>query len=211
MALSSALCGADNGVDVAEWSRDHEDWLKKYLALNNGTPSHDTFGRVFRLLDAADLEPCFHPWIEHTAGACKGVIALEGKTLCGSRNGKNAVLLMIRLPPKTGCVWAKSARGGDDLLCNDLSNQDMIPFKTRMLARSLDDFGEWSQPAGEAFVDVLSGEVELFTEYYEPVRLSPGGSWYIDCRTGHHTISVCPENAEVLWVSTTNPRETQRI
>lgn len=64
---------------------------------------------------------------------------------------------------------------------------------------------------GGAFVDVLSGEVELFTEYYEPVRFSPGGSWYIDCRTGHHTISVCPENAEVLWVSTTNPRETQRI
>jgi transcriptional regulator with XRE-family HTH domain len=97
------------------------------------------------------------------------------------------------------------------LLCNDMSNKDMIPFKTRILARSFDDFEEWSQHTGEEFVYVLSGEIELFTEYYEPVRLCPGDSWYIDSRMGHRVISVSPENAEVLWVSTTNPRETQRI
>ena len=63
MALSSVLCGADNWVDVAEWSGDNEDWLKKYLILKNGTPSHDTFGRVFRLLDAGVFEQCFRNWI----------------------------------------------------------------------------------------------------------------------------------------------------
>jgi hypothetical protein len=49
MTLSAVLCGADNWVDVAEWASDNEDWLKKYLVLEQGTPSHDTFGRVFRL------------------------------------------------------------------------------------------------------------------------------------------------------------------
>jgi hypothetical protein len=95
MALSSVLCRADNWVDVAVWAGDNEDWLKKYHVLNNSTPSHDTFGRVFRVLDAAAFEQYFRCWIVNIAGAAKGVIALDGKTLCGSRNGKNTALHMV--------------------------------------------------------------------------------------------------------------------
>ncbi|CAN5213750.1 hypothetical protein BH10PSE16_BH10PSE16_19280 [soil metagenome] len=71
MTLSAMLCWADNWVDVAEWASDNEDWLKKYLVLENGTPSHDTFGRVFRLLDAAVFEQCFRRWIASIAVAVK--------------------------------------------------------------------------------------------------------------------------------------------
>lgn len=95
MTLSAVLCGADNWVDVAEWASDNEDWLKKYLVLEQGTPSHDTFGRVFRLLDAEVFEPCFRCWIQGIAGHVKGVIALDGKTLCGSRDGANTALHMV--------------------------------------------------------------------------------------------------------------------
>ncbi|MFZ3082655.1 helix-turn-helix domain-containing protein [Rhodoferax ferrireducens] len=97
------------------------------------------------------------------------------------------------------------------LLCNDMSNKDMIPFKTRILARSFDDFEDWSRHTGEEFVYVLAGDVELFTEFYEPVYLGPGDSWYIDSRMGHRVISVSAEDAEVLWVSTTHPRTTKKI
>jgi transcriptional regulator with XRE-family HTH domain len=97
------------------------------------------------------------------------------------------------------------------LLCNDLSNKDMIPFKTRVVARSFDAFDDWSRHVGEEFVYVLSGEIELFTEFYEPVRLGPGDSWYIDSRMGHRVISVSTEDAQVLWVSTTNPRVTHKL
>lgn len=97
------------------------------------------------------------------------------------------------------------------LLCNAMSNKDMIPFKTKILARSFDDFDDWSRHTGEEFVYVLSGEVEFFTEFYEPVRLKSGDALYIDSRMGHRIISVSPEIAEVLWVSTTNPRETTKI
>lgn len=79
MTLSAVLCGADNWVDVAEWASDNEDWLKKYLVLEEETPSHDTFGRVFRLLDAEVFEQCFRRWIRGIAGNVKGVIALDGK------------------------------------------------------------------------------------------------------------------------------------
>ena len=97
------------------------------------------------------------------------------------------------------------------LLCNDLTNKDMIPFRTRIVARSFDDFEEWSRHVGEEFVYVLTGEIELFTEFYEPVRLGPGDSWYIDSRMGHRVISVGADEAEVLWISTTNPRTIRTI
>lgn len=49
---------------------------------------------------------------------------------------------------------------------------------------------------------MLSGEVELYTEFYEPARLRAGESFYIDSRMGHRVISVSKEDALVLWVST---------
>lgn len=93
-----------------------------------------------------------------------------------------------------------------ELLCNDLSNKDMVPFRSKILARSFDDFDDWSRHVGEEFVYVLSGKVRLFTEFYEPVELGSGDSWYIDSRMGHRVISISKNDAEVLWVSTTHPR-----
>lgn len=134
MALSSVLCGADNWVDVAEWAGDNEDWLKKHLVLKNGTPSHDTFGRVFRLLDAAVFEQCFRNWIVDIAGAAKGVIALDGKTLCGSRDGKNTALHMVSaFATESGlCLGQEGTRGkgneimGIKTLLDTLSLKDCI-------------------------------------------------------------------------------------
>lgn len=81
MALCAVLCGADTWVDVAEWAEDNEIWLRRYLVLENGTPSHDTFGRVFRILDASIFEQCFRSWISGLVGVIDGVIALDGKTV----------------------------------------------------------------------------------------------------------------------------------
>ena len=84
MALCAVLCGADSWVDCAEWAEDNEAWLKRYLVLEHGTPSHDTFGRVFRLLDAQVFERCFREWIAGLIGVVAGVVAMDGKTACGS-------------------------------------------------------------------------------------------------------------------------------
>ena len=74
---------------------DNETWLRRYLALAQGTPSHDTFGRVFRVLDATIFEQCFRHWISGLVGAIDGVIAIDGKTVCGSRDGENTALHMV--------------------------------------------------------------------------------------------------------------------
>lgn len=95
MALCAVLCGADTWVDVAEWAEDNEPWLRRYLVLEQGTPSHDTFGRVFRILDAGAFEQCFRSWISGLVGVVDGVIALDGKTVCGSWDGENTALHMV--------------------------------------------------------------------------------------------------------------------
>ncbi len=95
MALCAVLCGADSWVDVAEWAEDNEAWLKRYLVLEHGTPSHDTFSRVFRLLDAKIFEACFREWIGSLVGVVAGVVAIDGKTACGSREGHNTALHTI--------------------------------------------------------------------------------------------------------------------
>jgi hypothetical protein len=60
IALCARSCAARRaGGNVAEWGEDNESWLRKYLELAHGTASHDTFSRVFRLLDAKVFEACF--------------------------------------------------------------------------------------------------------------------------------------------------------
>lgn len=88
------------------------------------------------------------------------------------------------------------------LLCTALSHKRMMPFHTRVKARSFDEFQDWSRHGGEEFVYVLEGEVELYTEFYEPARLKTGESFYIDSRMGHRVISLSKQDALVLWVST---------
>lgn len=88
------------------------------------------------------------------------------------------------------------------LLCTALSHKRMMPFHTRVKARSFDEFQDWSRHRGEEFVYVLEGEVQLYTEFYEPARLRAGESFYIDSRMGHRVISLSKDDAIVLWVST---------
>lgn len=113
MALCAVLCGSDTWVDVAEWSEDNESWLRRYLILLHGTPSHDTFGRVFRILDAKVFETCFRSWISELVGVIDGVIALDGKTVCGSRDGENTALHMVSaFATESGlCLGQEGTRG----------------------------------------------------------------------------------------------------
>ena len=81
IAICAVICGADGWVDVAAWGRAKEEWLRTFLALPNGIPSHDTFGRVFAMLSTEELEACFLSWIQTIAKTVKGVVAIDGKTL----------------------------------------------------------------------------------------------------------------------------------
>jgi predicted transposase YbfD/YdcC len=90
IALCAVLCGADTWVDVAEFGRSKEAWLRTFLALPNGIPSHDTFGRVFAALDPTAFETAFLGWVQALVGATAGqVVAIDGKTLRRSHDRSN--------------------------------------------------------------------------------------------------------------------------
>jgi predicted transposase YbfD/YdcC len=86
IAILAVICGADGWSDVELFGKSKKKWLRTFLALPNGIPSHDTFGRVFGLLDPQEFERSFMSWVktiqEITAGE---MIAIDGKQLRGSR------------------------------------------------------------------------------------------------------------------------------
>ena len=81
ITLMASICGADTWTDIAAFGRSKQDWLKTFLALPAGIPSHDTFGRVFALMNPARLQECFLSWVQAVHTATQGqVIAIDGKT-----------------------------------------------------------------------------------------------------------------------------------
>jgi predicted transposase YbfD/YdcC len=81
IALVASVCGAESCVDFAEFAEDRETLLREFLSLKNGLPSHDTFSRVFRLLDPAAFARTFEAFLDDLGSAGDGVLAIDGKTL----------------------------------------------------------------------------------------------------------------------------------
>lgn len=81
IALCTVLSGGETCADMALFGRVKQAFLKQFLTLPHGIPSHDTFSRVFRLLDPAQFRTCFVAFMQRFAEACEGVVALDGKTL----------------------------------------------------------------------------------------------------------------------------------
>jgi len=82
ITLLAVICGADEWTEIERFGQSKLDWLRTFLPLPHGVPSHDTFGRVFSRLDPGQLERCFQKWMQGLARRSGGaLIALDGKTL----------------------------------------------------------------------------------------------------------------------------------
>ena len=81
IALCTMLCGGEDCSDMALFGEAKEPFLRQFLRLRHGIPSHDTFSRLFRRLDPAPFQACFVRFMERFAATLKGVIAIDGKTL----------------------------------------------------------------------------------------------------------------------------------
>ena len=117
-------------------------------------------------------------------------------------------------PPSKGQVNGRMSvtRGGDEtvqitttyehaLLAETLTSKKMLPYRARVRARSMEEFDGWVRHDGEEFLYVLTGQVRLYTEFYEPVTLKRGDSAYYDAAMGHNVVSVSDEDATILWVT----------
>jgi predicted transposase YbfD/YdcC len=105
IALAAVLCGADSCADMAEFGSAKQTLLRQFLRLEHGIPSHDTFSRVFRLLDPQTFEPVFRRFMAEFAKELHGVVAVDGKALRGAfeRGRKTTPLQLVN-------VWAVEAR-----------------------------------------------------------------------------------------------------
>ncbi|MEM9844071.1 MAG: XRE family transcriptional regulator [Pseudomonadota bacterium] len=88
-----------------------------------------------------------------------------------------------------------------ELLADTLSKKAMLPYRARIRARRIDEFDGWVRHDGEEFLYVLTGVIQLFTEFYEPLEMRRGDSAYYDATMGHNVISVSDEDATILWVT----------
>jgi predicted transposase YbfD/YdcC len=81
IALCAVLCGGESCVDMADFAQEKEAFLREFLCLSNGLPSHDTFSRLFRALEPGQFRRCFQAFMAHFTQTCQGVVAIDGKVL----------------------------------------------------------------------------------------------------------------------------------
>ena len=111
IAVCAIICGAEHWTEMESFGKCKETWFRSFLKLPNGIPSHDTFGRVFSLIDPKQLRQCYIDWIQ---GFMEGVdvhhICLDGKTVRGSRHApdnKKAVHMLSAYAQECGLVLAQ--------------------------------------------------------------------------------------------------------
>ena len=112
IALCGVICGADSWVDIELFGKSKQRWFAKFLDLENGIPSHDTFGRVFARLDGEQFQRCFVNWVQAVCEVLEGqVVAVDGKTVRRSHNrtiGKDAIHMVSAWAVETQLVLAQT-------------------------------------------------------------------------------------------------------
>ena len=106
IALCATICGTEGWADVERFGKSKRDWFARFLSLQNGIPSHDTFGRVFARLDTQEFQTCVYHWLLNLGLQLKDQgISIDGKTLrhsFDSATGKSALHMVS--------AWASQLR-----------------------------------------------------------------------------------------------------
>lgn len=112
VAVNGVLAGADTFVEIEAWANEKLAWFRRFLKLEHGIPSHDTFGRLFGLIDPGEFESAFRRWVSGVLPALgpEEVVAIDGKT--SRRSGKvdaTALHLVSAFAAGAGLVLGQTA------------------------------------------------------------------------------------------------------
>jgi predicted transposase YbfD/YdcC len=106
ITICAVICGAESWVDIENYGLAKQEWLREFLVLPNGIPSHDTFERVFARLRPETLQQCFLSWVQAMFEWQDGqLVRVDGKTLRGSyeHSGKRGMIHRVS-------AWASEQR-----------------------------------------------------------------------------------------------------
>ena len=119
-------CGGEDCSDMAEFGHAKADFLKQFLRLRHGIPSHDTFSRLFRRLDRKPFHAGFLRFMERFAAGLEGVSAIDGKSLrrpepCKNRQQKQRIICLACRLPHSAAPTSSAPVGGSRMACTGSS------------------------------------------------------------------------------------------
>lgn len=104
MTICAVIADCEAWYQIEEYCAEKEKWFKEKLGLSlpNGVPSHDTFERIFAMIDSKELEKCFVSWVGEVSRLTEGeIVSIDGKTLCASKSDDKKAIHMVS-------AWANS-------------------------------------------------------------------------------------------------------
>jgi transcriptional regulator with XRE-family HTH domain len=169
--------------------RKQRGWPLEKASESSGV-AHSTLSKIER----GELSPTFGTIQKIAAGFGIDIATLLVPPIATGAVGRRSIT-------RAGAGSPHTTRTQDTLgLAGEIANKRMTPFRTRVKARSREEYADWSFQPGEVFVFVLGGTLVIYSEYYELLRLGAGDSVYYDGGMGYLWVSEGPQDAEVLWL-----------
>ena len=131
ISICAVICGVEHWTEIEEFGEAKQEWFAEFLELENGIPSHDTFRRVFMLLDNSQLKEVFIDWISSAVSLSKGALVnIDGKQMRGSREaskGRQALNVVSAWASEVSVVLGQ-------VVCQEKSNEiTAIPALLKIL------------------------------------------------------------------------------
>jgi len=203
LTVCAVVAGADTFVGISRFGASREEWLKQFLELENGIPSHDTLGRVWSRVSPEEFEDGFRRWIGGLTDSISEVVAVDGKTLRGSydRASSKAALQMID-------VWSceQELVLGQEAVPEETNETGALPDLLRLLelegaivtidaAGCYSNIAEEVAEAGADYVITLKGNQKTLQRDAEALfeRLEAIGRLPEPCKTvdgGHDRVEI---------------------
>ena len=184
ITILGTICGAHNWVEIEQWGESRQAWLSEFLALSHGIPSHDTFGRVFALLDSESLQQALVAWRSALAQLGQELIALDGKTIRRSLARADG-----QGPLPVVSAWAS---------CNELV---LAPFKVDAKSNEITALPAlWALLTLEGSgvtIDAMGCQVEIARQI-----IDQGGDYVVSVKENQPSL---PEDGAALFTWLTGP------
>ncbi len=154
VTVCGLLCGVDDFVGIAAWADERIDWLRRFLKLENGIPSHDTFCRLFGLLDRSAVEKGFRLWVDSVLPALvEGtVVAIDGKASRRSKmTGQQALHLVSAFATEARLILGQEAcaEQSNELTAIPVLLETLLPKGTAVTIDAMGTHGNIAQAIRE--------------------------------------------------------------